>query len=67
MQLHQLLRMIDNQTYIVLLTLNNEQIYQGTKINLPVDFYEYTVYRLKLGNVRSIYATIECLYIILEK
>lgn len=67
MQLHQLLRIINNETFIVLLDLNNKQLYQGTKVNLPVDYYEYNLYRLKLGSIHTIYAQIECLYIILEK
>lgn len=71
MELHQLLRVLDENIPIILFDLNGNKLFAtATKKAIHVDFYEYRIYEIKFGNYISneFWNSIQTgLYITLEK
>lgn len=67
MQLHQLLRIITSNTFIVLFNMSGEIILRvKTKKDIPVDLYEYDIFLISCG--QYVENTLQnSLYIMLQK
>jgi hypothetical protein len=67
MELHLFLRHIEKNTIVKLLDLQSQLLYQGFSQDIPIEYYEYPVFRMKIGELKGLYASKASLDIVIEK